>query len=30
MTEALLEVADLKVTFAVRGRELRAVDGVSY
>ena len=30
MTEALLQVDDLRVTFAVRGRELRAVDGVSY
>jgi oligopeptide/dipeptide ABC transporter ATP-binding protein len=30
VTEALLQVEDLKVTFAVRGRELRAVDGVSY
>jgi oligopeptide/dipeptide ABC transporter ATP-binding protein len=26
----LLDVEDLKVTFPVRGRELRAVDGVSY
>jgi oligopeptide/dipeptide ABC transporter ATP-binding protein len=30
MSEALLEVDDLQVTFAGRGRELRAVDGVSY
>ena len=30
MTEALLEVDDLQVTFAGRGRGLRAVDGVSY
>ena len=30
MTDYLLEVEDLKVTFAARGRELRAVDGVSY
>jgi len=30
VTEALLEVQDLKVTFAGRGRELRAVDGVNY
>ena len=31
MTEALLEVEDLKVTFPGRGhREVRAVDGVSY
>jgi oligopeptide/dipeptide ABC transporter ATP-binding protein len=29
-TEALLQVEDLRVTFVVRGRELRAVDGVSY
>ena len=30
MSEALLEVEDLRVAFAVGGRELRAVDGVSY
>ena len=30
MTEALLEVEDLRVGFAVGGRELRAVDGVSF
>ena len=30
MSDALLEVDDLHVTFAGRGRELRAVDGVSY
>ena len=30
MTEALLEVEDLKVTFPGRGRPVRAVDGVSY
>ncbi|MGH2927854.1 MAG: ABC transporter ATP-binding protein [Solirubrobacteraceae bacterium] len=30
MTEALLEVEDLRVAFAVGGREIRAVDGVSY
>ncbi len=30
MSEPLLEVEDLKVTFASRGRALRAVDGVSY
>jgi oligopeptide/dipeptide ABC transporter ATP-binding protein len=30
VSEALLEVDDLQVTFAGRGRELRAVDGVSY
>jgi len=30
MTEALLEVTDLRVTFADRGRQVRAVDGVSY
>jgi oligopeptide/dipeptide ABC transporter ATP-binding protein len=30
VTEALLEVDDLQVTFAGRGRGLRAVDGVSY
>jgi oligopeptide/dipeptide ABC transporter ATP-binding protein len=29
MTESLLEVEDLRVGFAVGGRELRAVDGVS-
>jgi len=30
VTGTLLDVEDLKVTFPVRGRELRAVDGVSY
>ena len=30
MTAALLEVADLRVTFAGRGRPVRAVDGMSY
>ena len=30
MSDALLEVSDLRVTFPARGRELRAVDGVSY
>jgi oligopeptide/dipeptide ABC transporter ATP-binding protein len=30
VSDALLEVDDLQVTFAGRGRELRAVDGVSY
>jgi len=30
VTDSLLEVEDLKVTFPVRGRELRAVGGVSY
>ena len=30
VTRALLQVEDLRVTFAARGRELRAVDGVSY
>ncbi len=30
MTDTLLEVEDLRVTFPVRGRELRAVGGVSY
>jgi oligopeptide/dipeptide ABC transporter ATP-binding protein len=30
MTEALLDVTDLRVTFADRGRQVRAVDGVSY
>jgi oligopeptide/dipeptide ABC transporter ATP-binding protein len=30
MSESLLEVSDLKVTFTVGGRTLRAVDGVSY
>jgi oligopeptide/dipeptide ABC transporter ATP-binding protein len=30
MTDALLEVQDLKVAFASGGREVRAVDGVSY
>ncbi len=30
MSEPLLEVEDLRVTFAAGGRELRAVDGVSY
>jgi oligopeptide/dipeptide ABC transporter ATP-binding protein len=30
MSEALLEVEDLRVTFAVGGREIRAVDGVNY
>jgi ABC-type glutathione transport system ATPase component len=30
MTEALLDVTDLRVTFADRGRHIRAVDGVSY
>jgi len=29
-TDALLEVEDLRVAFAVGGREIRAVDGVSY
>jgi ABC-type glutathione transport system ATPase component len=29
-TGALLEVEDLRVAFAVGGREIRAVDGVSY
>jgi oligopeptide/dipeptide ABC transporter ATP-binding protein len=30
VTEALLEVEDLKVTFPGRGRPVRAVDGISY
>jgi oligopeptide/dipeptide ABC transporter ATP-binding protein len=30
MTEALLDVTDLRVTFADRGQQVRAVDGVSY
>jgi oligopeptide/dipeptide ABC transporter ATP-binding protein len=30
MSETLLEVEDLRVAFAVGGREIRAVDGVSY
>jgi oligopeptide/dipeptide ABC transporter ATP-binding protein len=30
MSEALLEVADLRVAFATAGREVRAVDGVSF
>ncbi len=30
MTQVLLEVSDLKVTFAGRGRPVRAVDGVSF
>jgi len=30
MSETLLEVEDLRVSFAVGGREVRAVDGVSY
>src|ERR1700678_481673 len=30
MSDALLEVDDLRVAFAVGGREVRAVDGVSY
>jgi oligopeptide/dipeptide ABC transporter ATP-binding protein len=30
MSDALLEVEDLRVAFAVGGREIRAVDGVSY
>src|ERR1700687_4369480 len=30
MTDAALEVQDLKVAFASGGREVRAVDGVSY
>jgi len=30
VTEALLDVTDLRVTFADRGRQVRAVDGVSY
>jgi oligopeptide/dipeptide ABC transporter ATP-binding protein len=30
MSDALLEVEDLRVAFAVGGRELRAVDGISY
>ena len=30
MSNALLEVEDLRVAFAVGGREVRAVDGVSY
>ncbi len=29
-TTALLEVEDLRVAFAAGGREVRAVDGVSY
>ena len=30
MSHALLQVEDLRVTFAVSGREIRAVDGVNY
>ena len=30
MSNALLEVEDLRVAFAAGGREIRAVDGVSY
>ena len=30
MSDALLEVENLRVTFAVGGREIRAVDGVNY
>lgn len=30
MSDALLEVEDLRVAFASGGREIRAVDGVSY
>jgi oligopeptide/dipeptide ABC transporter ATP-binding protein len=30
MTDALLQVDDLRVTFAVGGREVRAVDGISF
>ncbi len=30
MSDALLEVEDLRVSFAVGGREVRAVDGISY
>jgi len=30
MSDALLEVEDLRVAFAVGGREIRAVDGVTY
>ena len=30
MSDALLQVEDLRVAFAVGGREIRAVDGVSY
>src|ERR1700749_3000831 len=30
MSDALLEVEDLRVAFAVGGREVRAVDGFSY
>jgi oligopeptide/dipeptide ABC transporter ATP-binding protein len=30
VTEALLDIEDLRVTFTGRGREVRAVDGVSY
>ena len=30
MSDALLQVEDLRVTFAVSGREIRAVDGVNY
>jgi oligopeptide/dipeptide ABC transporter ATP-binding protein len=30
MTDALLQVEDLRVTFAVGGREVRAVDGISF
>jgi oligopeptide/dipeptide ABC transporter ATP-binding protein len=30
MTDALLQVEDLRVTFAAGGREVRAVDGVSF
>src|SRR5882672_10173558 len=29
-TDALLQVEDLRVAFAAGGREIRAVDGVSY
>ena len=30
MTDALMQVEDLRVTFAVGGREVRAVDGISF
>src|SRR6201992_597489 len=30
MSDALLEVEDLRVAFAAAGREIRAVDGVTY
>jgi ABC-type glutathione transport system ATPase component len=30
VTEALLDIEDLRVTFTGRGREVRAVDGVTY